>query len=114
VLVGASSRDIRLRGDLCAKPKPPATKRCPAKRRLVFHVSGSFRGNVTRVVAYVNGKRAKRVSRRRIERVTLRSPLKRKFTVRLVATMDTHRRFVTTYRFKGCKHVSTKRHFVAH
>jgi beta-glucosidase len=111
VIVGASSRDIRLRGDLC--PKLPGSKgRCPARRRLVFHVSGSFRGNVTRVVAYVNGKRVKRVSRRRIERVTLRSPLKRRFAVRLVATMDTDRRFVTVYRFKGCKHVSTKRHFV--
>jgi hypothetical protein len=112
VLIGASSRDIRLRSDLCAKTKPPKAKRCPAKRRLVFHVSGSFRGNVTRVVAFVNGKRVKRFRARRIERVVLRSPLKKKFTVRLVASMDTNRRFVTVYRFKGCKHVSTKRHFV--
>ncbi len=110
VMAGASSRDLPLHSDLCARS---AARKCPARRRLVLHVSGARRGRVVRAVAYVNGKRVKRVARHRIARVTVRSPLKSRFTVRLVSAMSTHRRFVTTYRFKHCRHVSTRRHFIS-
>jgi hypothetical protein len=84
---------------------------CPARRRLVFHVSGARRGRVVRVVAYVDGKRVKSVRARRISRVILRSPARSRFAVRLVAYMSTNRRFTTTYRYRACRHVSTRRIF---
>jgi beta-glucosidase len=109
VLVGASSRDISLRSDLCAKGTAALT--CPARRRIVFHVSGAHRGRVVKVVAYLNGKRVKVFRGHRIAKVFLRSPLRSSFTVRLVSDMSTHRRFVTTYRFKKCRRTSTVRRF---
>jgi beta-glucosidase len=104
VMVGASSRDIRLKSDLCAK-----AKKCPVRRRLTFKLRNRKLGRVVRVAVYVNGKRVKRQRGRNIKRVRVRSPLKAKYRVRVVARGSRGRTLTATFRYRRCVRVSTRR-----
>jgi beta-glucosidase len=103
VLAAASSRDVRLRSDLCASGA--GSSGACARRYLEFHL----RGRVTRVDAFVDGRRVKRVRGKRIRVVEVLSPAKSSWTVRLVAHMSGGRRVISTYRYRRCRHVSTRR-----
>jgi hypothetical protein len=82
---------------------PPRSKSCVDRRKFTFRIHQPRRGRVVSVVAYVNGKRAKRVNGRRVTRLTLERLPQRVFTVRIVATTNRGSRTVSTRRYTGCK-----------
>jgi len=82
---------------------PPKSAPCVDRRKFSFRIHQPRRGRVVSVVAYVNGKRVKRVRGRRVTSVTLKRLPQGAFTVRIVATTSRGSRTVSTRRYRGCK-----------
>ena len=82
---------------------PPRSKSCVDRRKFSFRIHQPRRGRIVSVVAYVNGKRVKRVRGRRVTRVTLKRLPQRTFRVRIVATTNRGSKTVSTRRYRGCK-----------
>jgi hypothetical protein len=76
---------------------------CVDGRRFSFRIHQPRRGRIVRVVAYVNGRRAKVVRGRRVTRITLRRLPQASFIVRIVAVSSTGRRTVSVRRYRGCR-----------
>jgi hypothetical protein len=81
----------------------PRSQGCVDRRKFSFAIHQPKRGRVVSVVAYVNGKRVKRVRGRRVTRMTLKKLPQGRFTVRIVATTSRGSRTVSTRRYSGCK-----------
>lgn len=79
----------------------PVTERCSMPERLRFTVS-QRRGRVTRVRVYVDRRLYKVIHGRRIRRITIPRPARRRFTVRVVASTATKRRLTASRRYRGC------------
>jgi hypothetical protein len=82
---------------------PPKSKSCVDRRKFTFRIHQPRRGRVVSAVAYVNGKRVKRVRGRRVTRLTLKRLPQGAFTVRIVATTSRGSKTVSTRRYRGCK-----------
>ena len=76
------------------------TKACTPT--LKFRIPQPRGGRIVKVFAYVDGKLVKRVSGRRITRVTLKTPKKTHFTVRIVKVSNRGRRTASVRTYDGC------------
>jgi hypothetical protein len=83
--------------------KLPDARRCIDRRKFTFRLHHARGARVVRVVAYVNGKRVKRVRGRNIRRITLKRLPRRKFTVRIVSTQNTGSKLISVRKYKGCR-----------
>jgi sulfoquinovosidase len=84
-------------------PAAQAPRGCVDRRKLSFRIHQPRRGRIVRVVAYVNGRRTRAVSGRRVTRFTLRRLPKGRFTVRIVAVSSSGQRTVSVRRYRGCR-----------
>jgi ABC-2 type transport system ATP-binding protein len=75
---------------------------CVDRRKFSFRVHQPRGGSVVKVVAYVNGKRVKRVQGKRVTRITLKRLPRGNFTVRIVATTNRGSRTISVRRYRGC------------
>jgi hypothetical protein len=89
-------------GGGAVKP-PPVKGRCKDVRKFAFRVHQPRHGRIVRVTVYVNGKRVKRVHRRRITHVTLKRRARGVFKVKIVAVSSRGTRIVSTRTYRGCK-----------
>jgi hypothetical protein len=88
---------------LGARPRSKASFLCIDRRRFSFRIGQPRAGSIVKVVAYVNGRRVKRVTGPRVTRLTLRRLPKGNFRVRIVATTDRGSKTVSMRRYRGCK-----------
>lgn len=114
VLVGASAGDIRLRGvtvgdgttctvalsgPASAPATLPAARSCASRRRFVIHL----RRGLTAARVYVNGRRVRVLSGRRLHAlVSLRGLPRGRFTVRIVARTRAGRTVASSRRYRTC------------
>jgi hypothetical protein len=87
---------------VCPSVTPPPTASCRPGTRLAFRIHQN-RKRVTRVRVYVNGKLVKRVGGRRVSRVSIRRPSRKRFTVRVVAITAGGQRVISTRTYRGCR-----------
>jgi hypothetical protein len=83
--------------------KLPSARRCVDRRKFTFRLHHARGARVVQVVAFVNGKRVKRVRGRNIRRITLKRLPRRKFTVRIVSTQNTGSKLISVRKYKGCR-----------
>jgi hypothetical protein len=83
--------------------KLPTARRCVDRRKFTFRLHHARGARVVRVVAYVNGKRVKRVRGRNVKRITLKRLPRKRFTVRIVSTQSTGSKLISVRRYKGCR-----------
>ncbi|HEY0633332.1 MAG TPA: CocE/NonD family hydrolase, partial [Thermoleophilaceae bacterium] len=90
------------------QPKP----RCEDRRRFTFKIHQPKHGRVTKVVAYVNGKRVKTVKGHRITKFQLaRLPIGI-FRVKIVAFTSRNTRTISVRTYRGCKKGKPHTHVV--
>jgi hypothetical protein len=75
---------------------------CVDRRKFAFRVHQPRGGRVVTVVAFVDGKRVKRLKAKRVSRITLKRLPRGLFTVRIVATTDRGSRTVSVRTYRGC------------
>jgi hypothetical protein len=82
---------------------PAAGGSCPKRQRLTFRIPQPRGGRIVKVTAYIDGKRVKRVSGRRIARLRLKPPAgKTNFTVRIVKVASNGRRTTSVRHYRRC------------
>jgi hypothetical protein len=91
-------------------PAAQAPRGCVDRRKFSFRIHQPRRGRIVRVVAYVNGRRAKAKRGRRVTRFTLRRLPKGRFTVRIVALSSRGQRTISVRRYRGCKKGKPRTH----
>lgn len=112
VLVGASSRDIRLQGNLCATSAAPPL--CAARQRAGLSLRQPRGARITRVVAFVGGRRVARTSGRRLTRIVVPTHGRTSFTVKLVETTSGRRTITALVRYRACARQSAAPHHHRH
>ena len=70
--------------------------------RLTFRIPQPHNGRIVKVLAYIDGRLVKRVSGHRVKRLTLKTPTKANFTVRIVKVSDRGRRTASVRTYRGC------------
>ncbi len=83
--------------------KSVVAKKCVDRRKFSFRIHQPKHGRITRVTAYVNGKRKAVKRGHRVKRFTLKRLPKGVFTVRIVARSNKGQRTVSVRRYRGCK-----------
>ena len=84
----------------------PGTQHAPScvdRRRFTFKIHQPKHGRVTKVVAYVNGKRVKTVKGHRITKLRLTRLPRGVFRVKIVAFTTRHTRTISVRTYRGCK-----------
>ncbi|HEX8075072.1 MAG TPA: CocE/NonD family hydrolase [Thermoleophilaceae bacterium] len=98
----------------CPKAKPAGGRAvtCAKKPKLRFRIHQPRpKGRIVRVVAYVNGKRVQTKKGRRVTRLVVKRPKKKKnFTVRIVATSSTGQRTISVRKYRRCKKTRPRTH----
>jgi ABC-2 type transport system ATP-binding protein len=90
------------------QPRP----RCEDHRRFTFKIHQPRGGRVTKVVAYVNGKRVKTVRGRRITKFSIKRLPIGVFQVKIVAFTTKHTRTISVRTYRGCKKGKPRTHVV--
>jgi hypothetical protein len=87
---------------------------CVDRRKFTFRIHQPKKDRITKVVAYVNGKRNASKKGKRVTSIAVKKLPQSTFTVKIVATSAKGKRTVSVRRYKGCKkghpttHVSHK------
>jgi hypothetical protein len=81
----------------------PLVPGCIDRRKFAFRIHQPRHGRVVAVTIFVDGKRAKHVSGRRVTSVVLKRLPRGTFTVRIVALTSSGSRTVSVRRYRGCK-----------
>ncbi|MEA2444463.1 MAG: hypothetical protein QOJ12_1755 [Thermoleophilales bacterium] len=92
--------------DFAATPRPgtvPLVPGCVDRRKFAFRIHQPKNGRVVAVTVFVDGKRVKHVSGRRVTRVVLKRLPRGTFTVRIEALTSGSSRTVSVRRYRGCK-----------
>src|SRR4051794_33445091 len=76
---------------------------CVDRRRFTFKIHQPGRGRVTKVVAYVNGKRVKTVKGHRITKFSIKRLPRGVFRVKIVAYTTRNTRTISVRTYRGCK-----------
>jgi hypothetical protein len=84
----------------------PGTQHAPScvdRRRFTFKIHQPKHGRVTKVVAYVNGRKVKTVKGHRITKLRLARLPQGVFHVKIVAFTTRHTRTISVRTYRGCK-----------
>jgi hypothetical protein len=76
---------------------------CVDRRRFTFKIHQPKHGRVTKVVAYVNGKRVKTVKGHRVTKFSIDRLPKGVFHVKIVAFTTRNTRTISVRTYRGCK-----------
>ena len=88
------------------RPGLPGSQHAPGcvdRRRFTFKIHQPRHGRVTKVVAYVNGKRVKTVKGHKITKFSIKRLPKGVFRVKIVAFTTRHTRTISVRTYRGCK-----------